>query len=60
MFYDNQRGQNKPIADSDLLSDDFFDIYDWIWESAREFAEYPQIRSIFIDDATWATMHKES
>ena len=53
MFYDNQQKDDIPIADQDLFSDKFFRMYEWIWESAMESAEYPEIRSIFVDDHTW-------
>jgi hypothetical protein len=53
IFYDNQLDKNKPIADSDLFSEEFFRVYEWIWESAFEFSHYPEIRKIFVDDDAW-------
>jgi hypothetical protein len=57
MLYDNQQQKIKPIKQTDLYSDDFYRIYDWIWECAQESADHPQIRGIFVDDESWSMIN---
>ncbi len=53
MFYDNQKEEIKPIADSDLYADDFYLVYDFIWKSAQKLADRPELRRLFVEDDIW-------
>ncbi len=58
MFYDNQQRKIKSIVNSDLYSDDFYLVYDFIWKAARKLADRPELRRLFVEDNAWKIANK--
>jgi len=52
LVYEREKNKAKKIDDDIIYSDSFFQFCDWMSVCISNFKDYPQIRRLFIDDAT--------